>query len=332
MVAVRPHMGVFGLYVGLTATGYNLAKPAENSPIGQLTKAIRMAEWPSSVRRYFAMARSRSGGINPYWPKAAMLLEACFYLEDSGESFNPSDELALLRTIAEFPVNPADKSATVVDWARGFPAAYSELTRASVFPMLWTSYLDAVQPLVTSFEKAASATLESLTRAGVRGDSLPEIVVVPNLLQAPELADFVRRPGILYVVVAEPRMSSMVHELLHDVLGPILRSNKVDIAAHRHLLRPVLPAMLRMQYAWADDDESWLRVFEESLMRAAAIWLESERSPAEGDKQAQNQWRQGFIYVPALLDCLRKDWRGPNISTDFIRRCLRACTRSIAQA
>lgn len=329
MVTVRPHMGVFALYVGLTASGYNMAGAPSGDPLEELQRAIRTAQWPDLVRDYFGKARSRATVANPYWPRAEMLLEACFYLQgDSG--LEPSDELRLLRTIASFPVGSVYKDSGTVDWVRGFSSAYAAVTHSGAFPLLWTSYIDLVEPQLRTFDRAASAGLASLTGVtGVSAEALPDLVVVPNLLQAKELADFVRRPYTLYVVLAEPRMSSVVHELLHDILGPVLRSNRAEIVRHRHLLRPVLGPMMRMQYAWGDDDDSWMRVFEESMMRAGAIWLENERRSDEGDRQALSHAKQGFIFVPPLLRCLRRKWQGPEMTARFISDCLSECARSL---
>ncbi len=83
--------------------------------------------------------------------------------------------------------------------------------------------------------------------------------------------------------------------------------------------------MLRMQYAWGDDDESWLRVFEESLMRAAAIWVENARPGRSEESEAARDASEGFIYVPAFLRCLRNRWAGPAQSERFISWCLEAC-------
>ena len=86
VVSVRPHMGVFALYVGLTVSGYNLARVNSGSPEEDLIKAIKQADWPPAVRNYFANARSRTGGEKPYLPRAGMILEACFYLETGKHS------------------------------------------------------------------------------------------------------------------------------------------------------------------------------------------------------------------------------------------------------
>lgn len=329
VVFVRPDMGVFGLYVGLTASGYNLARIPPGDPFDPLKKAIKLAGWPVPALRYFAKASTRGRGVNPYWPRAAMLLEACFYMQPGG-GFTNADELRLLRAIAAFPVSNDDKDAATVAWVRDFPAYFRMITQTDLFPTLWTSYLDGLQPWLRRFERAASMAIDSFTgMTGVSADALPDLAVVPNPLQAPELVDFVRREGVLHVILAEPAMSSMIHELLHDVFGPVLRVNKAEIVRHSHLLRPVLSPMKRMQYAWADDEESWFRVFEESIMRAAAIWIENERRSPEADRQALMQARQGFIYVPALLKCLREKWLGPEITSRFVSACMAACTRSI---
>jgi hypothetical protein len=107
----------------------------------------------------------------------------------------------------------------------------------------------------------------------------------------------------------------------------MLRAAKSDIVAHRHLLRPVLPEMLKMQYAWGDDDDSWLRVFEESLMRAGAIWIEYAGRKSNGNREAVLHAGQGFTYVPALLRCLREEWTGPESGVAFASSCLRSCVR-----
>jgi len=327
-MAVRADKRVFGMYVGLTASGYDLARLPEGDPVREVIEAIRAARWPAGAVRYFGQARRLGRGVNPYWPRAAMLLEACFFLGPDGR-FTYRDELELLRTIAAFPVDPDEKDRPTVDWVRSFPRAYSEIADEGQFPSLWSSYLEAVEPALHEFDDAATKALQAFVEAtGVTLESLPELVLIPNPLQAPEVADFVRRDGTVHIVMARPRMSSVVHELLHEVFGPALRSARAEVVQYRHLLRPVLPAMLRMQYAWGDDDESWFRVFEESLMRAAAIWIESahvRHGARDEQMEASRDAREGFAYVPTLLRCLRKDWAGPARAQRFISRCLEAC-------
>lgn len=309
-VAVRPDMRVFGLYVGLTASGYDLANIPPDDPIEPVMRAIRTAEWPAPVFSYFGAAKRPGRRVNPYWPRAAMLLEACLYLSP-GLEFSHTDELDLLRRIAAFSVSRDDKDAATVAWVREFSAHYAMVAETDLFPLLWPSFLDGLESRMRVFEKAASGAFESFVRVtGVIEGDLPQTVVVPNPLQAPQVADFVRRDGTVFVVVAEPRMSAVVHELLHIVFEPILRSARPDIVAYRHLLRPVLREMMRMQYAWDDDEESWFRVFEENLMRAAAIWVEHPGGEREASREAARHAAQGFIYVPALLGCLRERWPG----------------------
>ena len=129
------------------------------------------------------------------------------------------------------------------------------------------------------FQKAG----EDAVRMVVEGlnahiEELPHLVVVPNPLQAPQVADFVRKKDRLYAVVAIARPLSIAHELLHSVFEKALARESALIAGYRHLFTPdVVTAMQRYQYAWDSGGESWLRVFEESLVRAATIWIAQRR-------------------------------------------------------
>jgi hypothetical protein len=77
---------VFTLYTGLTASGYDLA--AKYAPpdgmLSALIQDIRAKAWPEDALAYFRKARLLCQGVNPYWPRAAMLLKAAFHLDRNG--------------------------------------------------------------------------------------------------------------------------------------------------------------------------------------------------------------------------------------------------------
>lgn len=329
MFAVRPELNVFGLYTGLTASGYDLARIPAADPLHEAVESIKAAQWPDEVTAYFSKARSAGGGVNPYWPRAAMLLNASFYLSD-GPEYCYSDLPQVLRDVERFPVGPTQKGPDTVEWVKGFPRAYGSLTHYASLSDLWNRYLQALTPHLLGFEQALSTAVTSVARAtGASEEEMPSLVVVPNPLQAPQVADFVRKDSIIHVVIAEPKAPSIVHELLHNLFDPGLRSAKEAIVGYRGLLAPVLEQMLKMQYAWGDDEESWLRVFEENLMRAAAIWVEHAGGWNEtGRETGLHAASEGFIYAPVLLRCLREKWQGPREMKDFIVACLEDCCSS----
>ncbi|MDD4336586.1 MAG: hypothetical protein PHH46_04290 [Firmicutes bacterium] len=176
------------------------------------------------------------------------------------------------------------------------------------------------------------------TRLGIHERRLPEMIVVPNPLQAPQIADAVGVGERVFLIMAEPESESVVHEMLHHLLVPGLRAAEASIDRAYVLWKPVRDDMIRIGYAWDDSVESWRRVFEENLVRAATIWVGLQSEPGAGTDgsgrrrgsqkaraMAREQAGFGFLYVPVLLDMLLASWRGMENTDTFICDCLNAC-------
>lgn len=322
---------VFAVYTGLIASGYDLLEISAENPVSQVVEDIRKVPWPEKVLTYFKMARKRDAGVNPYWPRAAMLLIASFYVGETGR--NPCMTRSLWsRKLAEhihtLPISPRDKSSDILKWLEGFPGTYALIFDEPAFDGLWRSYKKAMETKLPVFADVTEKTISSFLRlTGASENDLPAVCVVPNPLQAPQVADFVTVDGIVYMIIADPRPASIIHELLHNVFEPGLRSAKTTILQYRHLLMPVLGKMIRMQYAWDDGPDSWYRVFEENFMRAASIWVErggdEERAQADAEFCAQ----EGFIYVPSILRLLLTKWMGLRSIGFFIKKSLQECEK-----
>ncbi len=52
--------------------------------------------------------------------------------------------------------------------------------------------------------------------------ALPKIVLIPNRLQAPQCANYIKKDGITYIIKAFPDLESAVHEYLHCILEKYL--------------------------------------------------------------------------------------------------------------
>jgi len=325
---------VFVLYTGLIASGYDLTRLEDSDPLSEVVRDIKATDWDAGALRYFSQARLQHGGVNPYWPRAAMLIHAAFHFgppaglpttseasltqaasgratrsdrmtrDSVPEAFRQSARDAcqdpvpdtsqtpvpntsqdpvpdayhkdLLKAIKEFPVDRSQKGEDTVAWVMDYPKAHAALENHPAMAGLWNRYQTAMDPArLKPFEEAAAGAVSSLAQAlGIQTDALPNLNVIPNPLQSPMIADFIHKDDILHAIVAVPRLTSVVHELLHEVFAKALRDARTAILNRRSLFTPELAtAMVRMQYAWDGGDESWLRVFEETLVRAASIWV-----------------------------------------------------------
>jgi hypothetical protein len=351
---------VFALYAGLISSGYDLFELAADDPVHIVIEEIRRMQWPEPVTAYFAKARKEGGGVNPYWPRAAMLLMVSFYAESSHNQGLPcvschTDgtcgsaavqvqeltsekewKMSVKAQLDRFPVSPEAKSSGVFEWLLGFADIWHQMRSLDSFARLWTKYRTVMDSSIDQFYETTRDSIRLFTNVlGVAPQGLPAICVIPNPLQAPQVADFVRKDGVVYVIVAAPRPSAIIHELLHDVFEPGIEAAKHKIAQFSHLLEPVYGQMVKMQYAWDMSPDSWLRVFEENFMRAASIWVEhapgmpgadsKEDAPARAHAHALTHAQEGFVYVPVMVTMFLKEWHGLDGIGVFMDKVLEVC-------
>ncbi len=328
MFRVELRSNVFRVYAGLIASGYDLFALLADDPVLRVIDEIRRTAWPECVTEYFARAKnSMEHGVNPYWPRAAMLLTASFHVNEPEATW--TEPQLPERLLGSFPAGPEDKAPEILKWLSELPDVWDQMSSGTVYDDMWARYQLAAGSRIQGFHRATGHTLDSFVRlTGVSPQDLPRVCVVPNPLQAPQVADFVARDGVIYTIVAEPRPSSIVHELLHAVFGPGVQAAKDRAVQFSRLLRPVYRKMVDMQYAWDQSPESWLRVFEENLMRAASIWIEHAAAGlGSGAVRAQACAQEGFIYVPVMVRLFFEEWKGMEDLDAFIENILWTCDR-----
>ena len=321
---VRASKQVFSVYVGLTASGYDLARASGGQAVRRLAQAIGDANWPEQVVTYFRQARTGGCAVNPYWPRAFLLTLASLYLPES-PPYRYADTRVIRRHIRELDaVSPAAKGSDTIQWVLELPDVYEMLWAQPILHGLWNLYESSLN--LAQCEKAASEAVSLiLKRTGAAPEQLPDIVILPNPLQAPELTDAIILGGRAHLIKAEPDVSSCVHEILHHLLSPAIKPSRPVMTEFAYLLDPVRDDMLRLGYAWDNTEESWRRTFEEHLMRAAEIWMSCGDEPRSVERGAAHQAQCGFKYVPVIVRCFESSWSGMDTLQDFIIRCLHAC-------
>ena len=156
-------------------------------------------------------------------------------------------------------------------WVINLSFQFQRMSDHPSFSRLWKDYLDAVSPDLTRYEEAMLQAARAVsTRLGVPEGQLPQMILVPNPLQAPQIAEAVAVDERVFLIMAEPELESIVHEMLHHLLAPGIMAAKASIDRAYALWKPVRDDMMRMGYESAD---SWRRVFEENLVRAGTIWV-----------------------------------------------------------
>ncbi|MFY9134790.1 MAG: hypothetical protein WAO51_06290, partial [Bacillota bacterium] len=96
-------------------------------------------------------------------------------------------------------------------WVINLPFQFQRMSDHPSFSRLWKDYLDAVSPDLTRYEEAMLQAARAVsTRLGVLERQLPQMILVPNPLQAPQIAEAVAVDERVFLIMAEPELESIV--------------------------------------------------------------------------------------------------------------------------
>ena len=279
---------------GLIASGYDLYDRHDADVVDVVNLIHETFSMDASVKPYFARARSEQIAVNPYWPKASGVITASLFVDSSSRHLNLSEYLQHEQQAAS---NVVWKEPDYQQWIRGLPeiiALMENMNLAEVDAAL-RRILQARSILFQTCIEDTMSILDAFLDDRIGTD---ELVFIPNVLLAPELTDFVHQGNRLYVLAAEPRIGSMIHELLHcalhDAIAAIPETKLTTLLRQADLKR-----LHELGYAWDESPESNRRIVEESVVRCMTVLLESE-SDRIRDEKIQSLRQGGFI-VPDNL-------------------------------
>lgn len=324
---IKANKNIFMTYAGLISSGYNLADESFHKEIFYLIRDIKFDE---DVDSYFKKARTLSCKVNPYWPRAFLLTLSSLYLTEE-PPYKYVDFDKLLNHIQSLHgINPNEKTEELFNWLMDLGVIITKLYDNIKLEDIWIKYTKFIDKNIEKYNLTCTQAF-SLVKGilEVTEYEMPELIIIPNYLQAPQAADFAVIGNKIYIIKAIPDKESVIHELLHHFFDMRLDKCRHIINRYLFLLEPVLDEMKRYQYAWSYDEDSWNRVFEENFMRAASIWINYYDSIDNAREDTNIHRNYGFIYAPAILEQLFYHWNGLDNFEDFINTCLDACKNAV---
>jgi len=336
-IKVNPDIRVFAVYSALNGLGYDLGMddlenpphPTHPRPLprGEQIR-IKVAQEINKrisgnrlLRDYFEHARLRKAEVvNPFWPRAYLLLLTSFHLNSPPNFHFIQDNFKkkVIDYIRGLPIEPEEQGRDNTEWLLQLPAILRGFWSEAQPEDLWEEVAEKSLLVGRQFLEAANHGYELFKRQfNLTDNDISDIVIVPNLLQAPQVLDVVNMGNIIYLVAARLSSTGVIHEMLHEVIGPLLRRYQQIIDQHANLMETVYSDMRKMQYAVGDKASAWRRVFEENFVRAATIWVDSE-SDVSSTERAVAEASYGFIFVPPLLESLKSHWAGLENFENFL--------------
>ena len=324
------HQGIFDVYLGLTASGYDLGNPIRASKIRE---GIKAGKWGQQTLKYFDFARINDGRINPYWPRASILTSISLLVDQNPTKVTPKIVRAQLSTMKN--IAPQDIDDHVIDWAAGLIEQAELLRGAHGYDGIWADYLQMVREEI--FQNGNQYRTKILAAHNRLCDLLSvniapiQVATILNPLQADPLTDVVNIQNHSYVVTSHLRVDSYVHELLHLSLDSYLQVWEERIFQSVNLLDLVYGHMNPLSYAWDHSPTSWYNVFSETLVRVLTVLI-SDADPESQNFQIEGLVQQGFTYARPIAETLASREDVQPLTHEWLEVCLEACATLANQA
>jgi hypothetical protein len=274
---------------GLIASSYDLYDRHDANLVDAVNLIHEAFSTAFSIKQYFAQARSEQISVNPYWPKGSGVVTASLFVDSSTNHIDLSRYLQHEQQAAS---NMVWQEHDYQQWISQLPEIISiidSLNLNEVDAALRTILQERSSLFQTYIDETVSI-LDAFLDDGIKVD---ELIYIPTVLLAPELTDFVHAGSLLYVLAAEPRVNSMIHELLHLALHDTIA--KISEAKLTALLKQAdLEKLQVLGYSWDSSEESNRRIVEESIVRCITVMLESKNDQVRQEK-FQLLRREGFI-------------------------------------
>ncbi len=216
----------------------------------------------TQVPSFFAAVKQDTCEVYPYWPRAAILETASFYLSSDHAIFRDFDEFCY-RIMSASNIADNERDQRLWDWIEDFPASLSEVLSCNAFK----DYLKWEQEWLASQNKQHEANLRIIKNCldvcvSKYGSPVRDIQIVINPIKCIYSADYHLDNDCFIFCSGAFRVESVIHEFLHHVVHPVV----VEIADLVMTAKRTYPEIDESYYL-SGDKAGRLNAFEEYAVR-----------------------------------------------------------------
>lgn len=250
---------VSAIYFALLQSGYDFYGMGRSE---EHASAVKQFIGGKDIPSFFAGVKQNTCAVYPYWPRAAILETALFYLRPDQRAF--LDYHGFQQNILESG-NIADheRDQALWTWVQDFPSALSSVLACDAFER----YLAWEQDWLTAQNAKHMAALQQITDCldicvSKYQSPVKDIQIVVNPIKCVYSADYHLFEQRFVYCSGAFHAESVIHEFLHHVVHPALEDIADRILAVDHIYAELDPS-----YYLSGDDAGKLNAFEEHAVR-----------------------------------------------------------------
>lgn len=263
---------ISAIYFALLQCGYEYYTAERDS---NHIDSIKTFYDPKNDSSFFAEVKQDTCEVYPYWPRAAILETATFFICSDYKRFNNFDILRE-NIMSARNISDDERDQTFWEWLKGFPNALNEILRNNAFK----DYFDWENRWIiqqTDFYKKDIDNIQSILSIYLAqcNSEIQEIEIVLNPIKCVYSADYHIKGNHFIFCSGTFSKRALIHEILHDIARPIVRACKEEIIHSKQQY----PNIDRSYYLTTDDGR--LNAFEEYFVRLLTELVLAKNYPSD---------------------------------------------------
>lgn len=215
-----------------------------------------------TVASFFFGVKQNTCEVYPYWPRAAILEAASFYLSPNHLQFQEYNAFHE-RIMTSGNISDCERDQKLWTWITEFPTALSQVLESDAYRryMEWENWWIAEQNV--KHEKELRLLQRCVDMCVSKyGSPVRDIQIVVNPIKCVYSADYHLTGDRFIFSSGDFRLDSVIHEFLHHVVHPVAVAHK-DMVFESRRVYPDIDA----SYYLSGDNAGQLNAFEEYAVR-----------------------------------------------------------------
>lgn len=259
-LSISNNTAISAIYFALLQCGYDFYTIERDTPTVNKLSSFVLSE--CSDYDFFSEVRQNTCETYPYWPRAAMLETATFYMEFP-QAYFVNFEAYRRSILSAQNISDAERNKAFWDWIPQFPSALKDVLQSQCF----SRYLEWENAWVEEQTEKYHAKLKSIEDAFVLcrekfNSPFQSLQIVLNPIKCAYSADYHRKGETFIFCSGSLHEEAVMHEFLHHSIHPAVENKKSEIL-RCSFVNPDLDA----SYYLDGGETGKLNAFEEYLVR-----------------------------------------------------------------
>ncbi|MBR6767658.1 MAG: hypothetical protein IKM02_06885 [Clostridia bacterium] len=263
---------ISAIYFALLQCGYDYYSIERNKDHNDALQHFMGVEDASP---FFSGTKQNTCEVYPYWPRAAILETASFYLSPDHSQFQSYDRFRR-DIMSSGNIADCERDKALWKWIEGFPAAISGILSSDAFSSYLRWEKNWIKALNVQYETELQMIQSCLDVCMSKyGSQVEDIQIVVSPIKCVYSADYHLIENRFIFTSGKFTAHAVIHEFLHHVVHPVIKEIKGCILRNKQLY----PGLDNTYYL-SGDDTGHLNAFEEYAVRKLTNDILTQNYPA----------------------------------------------------